>query len=146
MESEEYIKQRIDNQIKWYDKKSSKNKSLFYIFHVLEIFLALSIPFLNNITDDKPLWVFKIISIISLTIAMISSILSLSKFQANWIEYRLTSENLKSEKFMYLTKSDPYNQKESYRILVQRIEEIILKENSKWSISKDFKSKKSKES
>lgn len=139
MESNEYIKKRIDGQIIWYSKKSSRNKRLFYVFRILEIFLALLIPFLNSILDSESLWAFKVTSIISLTIAMTSSILSLSKFESNWTEYRLTSESLKSEKFMYLTKSGPYNEKEPYKILVQRIEKIILRENSKWFGLQGFK-------
>ncbi|CAM1339202.1 DUF4231 domain-containing protein [Tenacibaculum aestuarii] len=142
MGSEQYINERLNNQIDWHDKKSYHNKKLFYTFHVLEVFLALLIPFLNSITDEKSLWSYKIISFISLTIAIISTILSLSKFQTNWVQYRLISETLKSEKFLYLTKSPPYNQGEAYNTLVKRIEGIILKENSKWFSSQSFKQKK----
>jgi len=144
MESEEYINERLNNQIDWYEKKSIKNKKLFYTFHILEIFIALSIPFLSNITNEESLWLYKTIGFLSLTIAMIASILSLSKYQVNWIQYRSTSEYLKSEKYMYLTKSGPYNQDQSYNVLVQRIEEAILKENSKWIELQSFKKKNNK--
>ncbi|WP_299886929.1 DUF4231 domain-containing protein [uncultured Lacinutrix sp.] len=132
MSSENYIKERIDNQIIWYNHESSKNKKWYYRLRILEIVFALAIPFLSNIVIEESSWTLRIISVLGLLIAFIASILSLLKFQENWVEYRSTSENLKSEKLMFLSKSGPYNKDESYQILVQRIEEIITKENSKW--------------
>ena len=132
MTSEDYINERLNNQINWYDKESIKNKRWFYTLSILEILLALSIPFLSNLTIEESLWLSRIIGLLGLVIAAIASILLLSKFQANWIEYRLTSESLKSEKFMYLTKSGPYGQDQSCQNLVQRIEGIMSKENSNW--------------
>lgn len=67
---------------------------------------------------------------------------SLYKFQENWIQYRTTAETLKHEKYLYLTKSAPYNEENAFIQLVQRIESLISKENTQWSryAKKDTKS------
>ena len=49
------------------------------------------------------------------------------------IKYRTTSEQLKHEKYLYLTNSNPYNKKERLGLLVERVESLISKENSLWS-------------
>ena len=43
---EEYLQERLDDQIKWYDKKSSWNQTCFKRLRALEIFFPSAIPFL----------------------------------------------------------------------------------------------------
>ena len=74
-----------------------------------------------------------LVSVISVSIAIISGLLGLYKSQENWIEYRATAEALKHEKFMLLTRSGPYNVETALPILVERVEGIIAKEGTAWS-------------
>ena len=57
------------------------------------------------------------------------------KFQEKWSEYRTTSETLKHEKYLYETKSGPYDNErtDNFKSFVVRIENLISKENSSWS-------------
>ena len=66
-------------------------------------------------------------------LAAITAILGLYKFQENWLEFRTTCESLKHEKYLFLTKSEPYDQEESFRLLVDRVESLISKENTAWN-------------
>src|SRR5207245_9214987 len=65
-------------------------------------------------------------------IALISGLLSLYRLQQLWIQYRTTCESLKHEKYLYLTKTEPYDGEDRFPVLVQRVESLISKEHSKW--------------
>ena len=66
-------------------------------------------------------------------IAVAVALSALFKYQENWIQYRVTSEQLKQEKFLFLTGSGPYGDStKAFNTLVQRIEEIVSKEAGTW--------------
>ena len=46
MEEAEYLEQRLDDQINWYDKKSSANQAAFKRLRLIEIIAAAAIPLL----------------------------------------------------------------------------------------------------
>lgn len=133
MDEKEYIEQRLDDQISWYSKKSQCNQKWYKRLKAIEIGAAVSIPFfVSYITDTTPN-VKIIVGVLGLAVALISGILALHKFQEIWIEYRTTTESLKHEKFLYLTRCDPYNIENSFCLLVERVESLISKENTKWA-------------
>ena len=47
-----------------------------------------------------------------------------------FVAYRTTCESLRHEKYLYLTCSEPYNIKEPFSLLVNRVETLISKENT----------------
>jgi hypothetical protein len=134
MTTEEYFAQRVDEQINWFDKKSSTNKKMFMFLRATEIVLALLVPFLAGYVHDIQGLVTFFIGILSIIVAAIASILTLYKFQENWIEYRMMAEALKYEKFLFLAKAGPYKDEVSFANFVERIENILSKENAKWSV------------
>lgn len=131
MEQKEYIEQRIDDQINWYDKKSSRAQFWFKSLCILEISAAATIPFLVCYTSEINQI---IIGLLGICIAIIAGIISINKFQEIWIQYRTTSESLKHHKYLYLTKSKPYDSEDSFNMLVTTTEDLISKENSNWNI------------
>ena len=50
-----------------------------------------------------------VVGLIGVGIAIITAILGLYQFEQNWIEYRTICESLKKEKYLFLTKTEPYN-------------------------------------
>jgi len=133
MTEDEYFEQRLTDQIDWYDRKSSSNKKMFMRLRALEIGMALTIPFLAGYVPIFKEPITLIIGLASILVAGIASILTLYKFQENWIEYRTLSEALKYEKFLYLTKAGVYRNATSFPDFVERVEGILSKENAKWS-------------
>ncbi len=127
MNSAEYIKERLDDQINWYSKKSTYYKKCFYSLRILEIIVAGLIPVFFYCPAVKD-WV----PFFSAIVVVIVGLIALLKFQENWILYRTTSENLKYEKYLYITKVYPYNSDNSFETLVKHIENIIIKERSIW--------------
>ncbi|MEH6345019.1 MAG: DUF4231 domain-containing protein [Bermanella sp.] len=132
MTEKEYLEDRLESQLKWYSDKSSFNKTWFSRLRLLEIIAAALIPFLSGMADkiNYSAW---IIGGLGVLIAVSAAISSLLKFQENWIEYRTISEQLKHEKYIYLTDTKPYDSDNKFNLLVERVESLISKENSTWA-------------
>lgn len=133
MNAEEYIKQRLEPEIEWYDKKSRKNKRGYYMLRILEIVCAISIPFIMGYVSDLTPWLKLTAALLGVVVGVISGFLGLFQAQENWVSYRTTCETLRHEKYFYLTKSKPYDCDEPFPLLVERIEILISKENTSWS-------------
>ena len=127
IKEENYIQNRLENQIHWYSKKSFFCKKLFYAIRTIEIIIAGLIPALFHWSFIKGL-----IPFLSSIVAILAALIALFKFQENWISYRTASESLKHEKHLYLTKVSPYDKENSFDILVKNTENIISKENTIW--------------
>lgn len=136
MKEQDYLDLRLEDQINWYDMKSKFNQRMYKRLVLLEIIFSVSVPFFVSYANDENPAIKIIIGIIGVSIALIAGVMNLYKFHENWISYRTTSETLKHEKYLFLTKSGIYKEKESgetpYNNLVQRIESIISKENTNW--------------
>jgi hypothetical protein len=133
MEPEEYLKNRVDDQIGWYDRKSASNQRWFRRLRIIEIVAAALIPLLAAYADWDALKIA--VAALGLVIAVIAGILGLFQFQENWTSFRGTCEALKQEKYLFLTKTEPYDQKEPFPLFVQRVEGLMAKEHSAWAQS-----------
>jgi len=133
MDEEAYIKERLDDQIDWYSKKSKRSQNWFKTLRIIEIIAAATIPFLAGYATDAEPELKVIIGLLGVVIAFVAGIISLNKFQEIWIEYRTTSETLKHHKYLFLTKSTPYDGDNAFQALVQTVEALISKENSNWN-------------
>lgn len=133
MDEEAYIKERLDDQINWYSQKSKKSQNWFKALRTVEIVAAATIPFLAGYASDTEPELKIIIGLLGIVIAFVAGFISLNKSQEVWIEYRTTSETLKHNKYLYLTKSSPYHTEDAFQALVQTVEALISKENSNWN-------------
>ncbi len=143
MNQEEYLKERLQNQIDWYDRTSMTNQKWFKRLQVAAILASATIPFLSGYITGTTVLLKLAVGALGLTVAAITAILGLYKFQENWFEFRTTCESLKHEKYLFLTKSEPYDQGDSFKLLVERVESLISKENTAWNryMKKDKKKK-----
>lgn len=136
MTTEGYLKERLDDQIEWYDQKSKNNQYWFKGLRTAEIIIAALIPFISGITAsyggfEKTGLI--LLGLAGVIIAIIAGVLSLGQFQEHWIEYRTTCESLKKEKFLFKTGAEPYGHDESFNLLVQRVETLVSQENTNWA-------------
>jgi len=132
MTEEEYINERLEDQIKWYSNKATKNKLLNNRIKAIIIILSATIPFIVGVEFNET---FRniILSAIGVIITILSGLSGLLKFQEKWTEYRTTSETLKHEKYLFKANAVPYNKEEDpYKLLVTRTESIISREHSIW--------------
>jgi len=132
MTEDQYLIDRLEDQINWYDKKSQSNQKWFKRLRMTEIICASLIPLLSGLSSsiDYSEW---IIGILGIAIAIAAATSGIYKYQENWIQYRTSSETLKHEKYLYITQSTPYSSDDKFEMLVTRIESLISKENSNWS-------------
>ena len=130
-----YIAERLDDQIGWYDRKSASNQKWYKGLRMAQLLAAALIPFLTGyLAPEMPTTKF-VVGLLGVGIAAITGMLDLCRFQQHWIEYRTTCEALRKEKYLFLTDSEPYtgDLAAKFRLLVQRAETLISKENSDWA-------------
>lgn len=132
MTPEEYLEQRLDDQIAWYDRKSGATQRWFKRLRAAEIVCAAAIPVLATVAEDSP-WVGRTMALLGALVVVLAGILSLQQYQERWVEYRATAEALKHEKYLYLTYTDPYHAAEAFPLLVRRVEALISKEHGNWA-------------
>ena len=135
MSPDEYLQERLDDQINWYDKKSAWNQKCFKQLRAVEILFSVTVPFLISQIggDSSPLKL--IAGVMGILVALIAGLVTLYRFQENWVEYRATAEILKHQKYLYLTQTQPYDNSNAFHLLVETVESVISKENAAWSQS-----------
>jgi hypothetical protein len=131
MDAQTYLRERVDDQIDWYDRKSAFNKRWFISLRAIEITSAATVPFLSGFASN--LWISVAVGVIGIVITLCAGITHLCQFQEHWIEYRMTAEALKKERFLFATKTDPYNSENAFSFLVQRVENLASKEVGSWA-------------
>lgn len=134
MDVDEYITDRLNEQIGWYDQKSKCNKKWFYLFKVIQIVSTSLVPTLIG-SLLKFHWLIYVISALSLLALVCEGLLNLYDFHDNWVQYRNTAESLKHEKFMFLSNSGAYDNTDldSFKTLVERTESLVSSENVNWA-------------
>lgn len=145
MTSDEYLKDRVEDQINWYGGKSEWNQRWFKRLRLVELIFASLIPFLVTYVSDETALLKVIVGSMGACIAVFSGLVALNKFQENWIEYRTTAETLKHEKYLFLTQSHPYDSEDSFHLFVNHIESLLSKENSNWARTVNDKTKEKKQ-
>ncbi len=136
MDSEEYMKDRLDDQIKWYDNKSTSAQKSFKTKRHWEIVLAALIPFitaLNGFFSNYNTYGLIMIGLLGVIISILAGFIAFGKHQEHWIEYRTICESLKKEKYLFQTSVEPYDSDNSFDLLVLRVEALVSKENTNWS-------------
>ncbi len=121
---------RLEDQIAWYDRKSSAAQRTFKRIKVTEILAAAVIPFLAGISlpHDK-----LIIAGLGVLITILEGFLHLNQYQQIWANYRSTCESLKHEKYVYLANAGPYAGAADPRaLLAERVESTVSQEDAQW--------------
>jgi len=161
MTDEEYLVERLEAQMDWYDRKASLYQKKYKFIKRWEIAIAASIPVLIGFASMSVLentvliketvkladgalkvmpifnmsHLFQIIAALSgVVIIILKGINDLEDYFKNWKEYRLTAENLRQERYKYLTKTEPYDEIDSFPLLVETVEQILNNETQKWKL------------
>jgi Protein of unknown function (DUF4231) len=130
---EQYIAERLDTQIAYYSNAATAAKHKFQRTKVVEIILAASVPLFSALITQANADTLKIVvGVIGVSISILSGMLLLFKFDENWVTYRTTAEALKSEKYLFLTRSGTYKGKQASMLFIERVEQILDEEHSKW--------------
>jgi len=122
---------RLEDQIAWYDPRSTTNQRIFKRIKVTEIVAAALIPFIAVFRMGYMTYVTAGLGVL---ITVLEGMLHLNQYQQNWISYRSTCEELKHEKFVFLGHAAPYsNVADPRALLAERIESLVSQEHAKWA-------------
>ena len=130
MGKEDYIEQRLEDQIAWYDDKAGWNQRWFKRLQVVIIVAGALVPFVSGLGTDAGVWDDVVVGVL---VAALTAVLGLYKFQENWVQYRATAESLKREKYVFLAGVPPYAGDEAFDLLVERVEGLMLSEHANWA-------------
>ncbi len=120
--------ERLEDQLSWYDTKSMENQKWYKRLKVAEIIAAAIIPFAAGFEGLGILT-----GILGVLLVIFIGIQSLNQYHDNWISYRSTAEQLKHEKYLWLSKAGPYKDaKDPEVVLAERVESLISREHAKW--------------
>lgn len=123
--------ERLEDQFSWYDTKSMENQKWYKRLKVAEIIAAAFIPFAAGFEKLGVLT-----GILGVLIVIFIGIQSLNQYHENWISYRSTAEQLKHEKYLWLSKAGPYKDANNPEVmLAERVESLISREHAKWEAS-----------
>lgn len=124
---EEYLKDRYEPEVKWYDDKSISNKKWNNLFQILVIIIAAIVPVIAVLELKWPTVVLAAIVAIGI------GILKYCKFEEHWHNYRTTCETLKKEKDSYEFKIGEYQDaSDPEKLFVERVGSLISQEHTKW--------------
>jgi len=131
---------RLEDQIAWYDRKSSSNQRIYKRIKVTEILAAAVIPFLPALNLPNVGWWAGALGVL---ITVLEGLIHLNQYQQNWIAYRSTCESLKHEKYVYIAKASPYSGVADARaLLAERVESLVSQEHAKWASAQQESTKK----
>lgn len=152
MTDKEYMKERVEDQIEWYNRKSSLNQQKYKLIKKRDIIISSVIPViisfsavgavealnfeftLHNRTATIGLnTVFQITAAVAgVFLVIFNKVIDLEEYYKLWKDYRSTCEALQHERLMYLTRTEPYDEDDAFPILVDKIESILNNETQKW--------------
>lgn len=132
---EKYLKDRVDDQIGWYDRKSGTNKKWFYRCRSLVIISGALIPLMVGYADENMAFFKYIAGFLGVVVVVSEGVLSLKKYRENWSIYRMTAERLKREKLLFengIGEDYGSGDEKAFRSFVVRAEQIMASENEEW--------------
>ena len=133
------VMDRLEDQIGYYETKSSKCQRYYKRIKLFEIVAAALIPFLAalHVSDTSGYVHFGIgivTAVLGVMITILEGVLQLNQYQQLWITCRATGEAMKHEKFMYIAKAGAYaTAPDPHALLAERIEAIGSQENTRWA-------------
>jgi hypothetical protein len=130
-EFDNYLHQRYEHQVAWYDRKAIRNKRTNNLFQLLTIFLMAASSVLAALGEDWAKW-----SAVGLSafVALGTSFLMTFRNQELWFKYRSICETLRKEKYFYQAGIDEYgSSKDPMKLFVKRVESLISEEHTVWA-------------
>lgn len=123
---------RLEDQLDWYDNKSSHCQCWYKRLKFIQISLAVLIPVLSQLGPEYAKWAT---SFAGVMIAILEGMQHMNQYSTLWVTYRATAERLKHEKYLFLSAAGPYKgQAETERLiaLAERVEEHVSSEHANW--------------
>jgi hypothetical protein len=120
--------ERLEDELAWYDQKSSTCQRVFKQTKLLQIVVAAAVPVLAALSAPAALT-----ASVAAVVVVLEGAQQLYQWQTNWVLYRATAESLKHERYLYLAEAGPYTGADRHRVLAERVEGLVSQEHAKWT-------------
>jgi len=123
---------RLEDQLDWYDTKSTNCQKLYKRLKFAQISLAVLIPLMSHLDPTYAKWAT---SFAGALIAILEAVQHMNQYSTLWVTYRATAERLKHEKHLFLSGAGPFKGlAEADRLisLAERVEEHVSTEHANW--------------
>ncbi len=133
-----YIKNRVDQYISWYDSKAVKMKSYYMNLRIVSAVSAVLIPIINNINIELSVCVIHIsssalVTVLGALVAILIALEGVLRHREQWKNYRTTEQYLQTQKQLFVHKVGDYlkiDEAAAFKLFVNRIERAIAEENA----------------
>ena len=124
----DYLRDRVEDQLTWYDNKSANAKRKCQSLQWLQVIAGALVPVLAGFSVPGGF-----LGLAGGVAAVAAGLGAIGAYQTLWIRYRAAHEALKREKYLFITSAPPYDVSEKkVNILATRCEEIISSEHVGW--------------
>ena len=132
MNVESYINDRVDDQIKYFDRSAVKNQRIYRLLRIVAIScnvltaLAIALTFAVHANYKAQVGVAALV--LTMIVLLTYQIEEFFNFGAKWQKFRIVGELIKSEKYLYLNGAGVYtsaDMEQRKRIFVKRVEDIF---------------------
>ena len=126
---EEYIKERVNQEIKYYSKSATQSKKSYLRMRAVSVIGGALVPVLVNIPG---VYVDILTTIISLVVVLIVSLETVYRYREQWTNYRTAEQSLRNQYFIYTSKAGVYatlDDATAFKLFVDRVEEAIEAES-----------------
>jgi hypothetical protein len=123
---------RLEDQLNWYDRKSTAAQHAYKRMKVFELVVAAAIPVAAGLHAAAA-----VTASLGAIVVVCEGTQQLYQWHANYVQYRSTAEALKHERALYLAHAGPYRHTDRHRVLAERIEGLVSQEHAKWTESRE---------
>jgi|GEM_PF-440741 len=131
MQIQDYLNNRVENQLSYYSAKSKLNKTLYYRYKTAQMLAAALLPFISAFITEFD-WTKYLVAFLGTVVTVMEGILSIGKYHEQWVTYRTTAERLRQEKFLFLMETGIYSEADAKQQFVNKIEMLLGSETTGW--------------
>jgi hypothetical protein len=132
MNETDYIKDRLDDQISYFDTKAIYNQKRYRFLKstaiVCNVLTTMTIALAFTVPKEFKVEMGILALVLSTVVLATYQWEEFQNYGAKWEKFRLVAEQLKSEKYLFLTDSGRYaldHQEEKLRVFVTTVEGIL---------------------
>lgn len=119
---------RLDDQIAWYSRASTRNRRGHWTLRLTSLTMAAAVPITATLQQSSA-----VPALLGAGIVVAEGAHELFRLQQNWTSFRATAEALKHEKYLYLAAAGPYRALKNPRsLLAERVEALVSSETAQW--------------
>lgn len=137
MQEEEYLNERVVDQLGYYSGAATKAKRMHIWLQTCIILMGILVPVVVNLPAEFFAAIrmsnTAAITVLSLALAVLTGVSNFRKYGDLWLSFRGTEELLKKESFLFRTGSGRYKSCEApFAAFVENVESIVSVEHEKF--------------